>query len=230
MFRFRLLDILHRKSGVRKKGKTRGWEIMLSYSFQTCITVGFVKGTPASDIATVLDKMRPCSWQIGHPMLLPITMLSKELDHRNDEKQREIRQWLRRLENAILGHGEEGFSPDQIADVEGLSRDIIECGAHTLMKRPQAYMRLIQRMEKCMQVVKQQWHTALHVDSYLHATGIPVNRTDDPAVLNHQKILFKTHETLLSHLDFYQSKTESLESYIATTLRRLESQREGVSE
>ncbi|RSM13710.1 hypothetical protein CEP52_001777 [Fusarium oligoseptatum] len=44
------LQIIHRKSDVLKKGKTRGWEMLLSYSFKTGITTGFIKGTPSSEV------------------------------------------------------------------------------------------------------------------------------------------------------------------------------------
>ncbi|PHH79080.1 hypothetical protein CDD80_5639 [Ophiocordyceps camponoti-rufipedis] len=101
----RHLQIIHRKSDVRKKGKTRGWEMLLSHNFTTSLTTGFIKGTPSSDIPAALHHMLQCGSQhsptTAHGLLLPTIMLSLDLSPAHDQKQRDARDWLRRLENAV---------------------------------------------------------------------------------------------------------------------------------
>ncbi len=71
------IELLFRKSDVRKKGKTRGWELMLSHSFQTGITTGFAKGTESSDMLESIRHLKICAEQTMHPMLLPMIILSQ---------------------------------------------------------------------------------------------------------------------------------------------------------
>lgn len=146
--------MIHRKSDVRKKGKTRGWEMMLSYSFETGVTTGFVKGTGSSDVASALDHVRACAAQVGHPLLLPVIMLSYKLSPANDQRQREARDWTRRLENAVSLRDEvepyEQYFPDGLFEFDGLNRDLVECHGHVMWKRPQAYWALVEGMQKAM--------------------------------------------------------------------------------
>ena len=65
------LQVIFRKSDVRKKGKTPGWELMLSHCFRTAITTGYVKGTESSDMVVAVDDLRNCAAQVVHPLLLP---------------------------------------------------------------------------------------------------------------------------------------------------------------
>ncbi|KAH7170347.1 hypothetical protein EDB81DRAFT_837221 [Dactylonectria macrodidyma] len=203
------LQIIHRKSDVRKKGRTRGWEVMLSHSFSTNITTGFIKGTPSSDIEKSLIHLRACAAQAGHPMLLPIIILSYDLSPVNDQKQRDARDWLRRLENAVSLRNEveehEQYFQDGLMEVDGLNRDLVECHGHVLWKRPQAYLALAKEMEKAM-------------DSF--------QSTRDSAIRSHRKEIDKLHRSMLARIDFYKVKLTGLENYIHTTLERLKVQRE----
>ncbi|CAI4217887.1 unnamed protein product [Parascedosporium putredinis] len=70
-YREMIREFIFRKSDVRKKGRTRGWETMLSYNFQTGITTGYVKGTPNTDITTAISHLKACSGQAGHPSSCP---------------------------------------------------------------------------------------------------------------------------------------------------------------
>ena len=72
-------EMMFRKSDVRKKGKTRGWEMMLSYSFKAGITTGYVKGTPSSDIAISLQALQECCREVGHPLVLPMIILANDM-------------------------------------------------------------------------------------------------------------------------------------------------------
>ncbi|KAG5981593.1 hypothetical protein E4U55_002770 [Claviceps digitariae] len=218
------LQIIHRKSDVRKKGKTRGWEMLLSYSFNTSITTGFVKGTPSSDIVPALQHVRACAAQVGHPMLLPVIILSYDLSPANDQKQRDARDWLRRLENAVSLRNEveehEQYFQDGLLEVDGLNRDLVECHGHVMWKRPQAYWALAGEMEKAMQ----RFNNMMVMMTSSHAK----NQTWSHAQQVHRKEMDKLHRSLASRLEFYRAKLKGLENYIHTTLERLKVQREAL--
>ncbi|KAK7969111.1 hypothetical protein PG996_002449 [Apiospora saccharicola] len=198
------LEIIHRKSDVRKKGKTRGWELMLSHSFHTNITTGYVKGTPSSDINDAIDHIKSCAAQVAHPMLLPIIILSHDLSSRSDQKQREARAWLRRLENAVTMRNEidekEGYMD---FDLDAINRDLVECHSQVLWRRPQAYQEIIKEVHAGM-------------DKYWLMTDH--NRPDISAL----------HDSLISRLDFYRIKLTGIEHYVHTTLERLNIQRQAL--
>ncbi|OLN86525.1 hypothetical protein CCHL11_10282 [Colletotrichum chlorophyti] len=201
------LQIVFRKSDVRKKGKTRGWELMLSHRFSTGITSGYVKGTPSSDIVTAIEHLVSCTHQVGHPMLLPVIILSHDLSSRNDEKQRDARDWLRRLEHAVSMRNEiedeEGYvSKDGYLDVDAISRDLVECHSQVLWKRPQAYQEIVKEMEAALAKFK---------------AGVPAERNTSS--------VDKLHRSMLARLDFYKAKLKGIENYQATTLERLHIQR-----
>ncbi|KAM0436898.1 hypothetical protein ACHAPT_002611 [Fusarium lateritium] len=213
------LQIIHRKSDVLKKGKTRGWEMLLSYSFKTGMTTGFIKGTPSSEVEKTLIHLQACAAQVGHPMLLPIIILSYDLSPENDEKQRKARHWLRRLENAVSLRNEveeqEQYFQDGLIDVDGLNRDLVECHGNVMWKRPQAYMALAKEMEKAMENFRYLWMTTASED---------MGETER----KHRKELDKLHRSMLARLDFYKVKLTGLENYIHTTLERLKVQREAL--
>lgn len=230
------IDILHRKSDVRKKGKTRGWEMMLSHSFRQNITTGYVKGTPSSDVVKALEHLKACAGQIGHPMLLPVIILSHDLSPVNDQKQRDARDWLRRLENAVSLRNEveehEQYFQDGMLDVDGLNRDLVECHSHVLWKRPQAYMALTLEMEAAMVKFNSKWqhnHDISAVDMSLDSSGTVYDDSEyDPVAKKHKSDMIKLHRSMSARLDFYKVKLKGLENYIHTTLQRLKVQREAV--
>ncbi|KAJ1335126.1 hypothetical protein MN608_01861 [Microdochium nivale] len=200
------LQIIFRKSDVRKKGKTRGWESMLSYEFKTGITTGYVKGTESSDIVVALEHLINCQGDVGHPMLLPMIIMAHDLSTKIDSRQREARHWLRRLENAITLR-DEVVDSDVYTDfdVDVVNRDLVECHSQVLWKRPQAYREIIKDMEAAMA------------------------KFDAKIVGSHRsKSLVALHHNMLSRLDFYRVKLTSMEHYIHTTLERLTIQRQAL--
>ncbi|KAG5967771.1 hypothetical protein E4U13_006547 [Claviceps humidiphila] len=230
------LQIIHRKSDVRKKGKTRGWEMLLSHSFRTRLTTGFLKGTPSSDIAPALQHVRACTAQVGHPMLLPIIILSYDLSPTNDQKQRDARDWLRRLENAVSLRNEveehEQYFQDGLMEVDGLNRDLVECHGHVMWKRPQAYWALVREMEKAMRRFdhgrsrgRQGGEKEPEQGQEEGQGGIEAWRHAERA---HHREMDKLHRSMASRLEFYQAKLKGLENYIHTTLERLKVQREAL--
>ncbi|KUI59573.1 hypothetical protein VP1G_06804 [Cytospora mali] len=148
------LQVIMRKSDVRKKGKTRGWELMLSHSLATGITTGYVKGTDSSDMTESVQHLKACAGHVGHPFLLPLIILSHDLSPKTDQKQRDAREWLRRLEHAVSMRNEiveaEGYVKDANMDLDQVNRDLVECHSQVLWKRPQAYQDIIKEMEKGM--------------------------------------------------------------------------------
>lgn len=194
---------------------------MLSHSFKTSITTGFAKGTPSSDIKQALNHLRACAAQIGHPMLLPIIILSYDLSPANDQKQRDARDWLRRLENAVSLRDEveqveqeEQYFQDGLLEVEGLNRDLVECHGHVLWKRPQAFWALVKEMERAMDKFRVKWAAAADAA--------------DEQQRAHRKDIDKVHRSMLSRLEFYKAKLKGLENYIHTTLERLKVQHEAL--
>ncbi|KAM0562190.1 hypothetical protein ACHAPJ_002635 [Fusarium lateritium] len=215
------LQIIHRKSDVLKKGRTRGWEMLLSYSFKTGITTGFIKGTPSSEVEKSLTHLRACADQVGHPILLPIIILSYDLSPENDEKQRKARHWLRRLENAVSLRNEveeqEQYFQDGLIDIDGLSRDLVECHGNVMWKRPQAYEALVKEIEKAMENFRDM-STKLG----------PAAEEQGEVERKQRKEIDKLHRSMLSRLDFYKVKLKGLENYIHITLERLKVQREAL--
>ncbi|KAL2022280.1 hypothetical protein VTK56DRAFT_5678 [Thermocarpiscus australiensis] len=205
------LQIIFRKSDVRKKGYTRGWELMLSHSFRTGITTGFAKGTPSSDMVESIKHLRACAAQVMHPLLLPMIILSHDLSVRNDQKHRDAREWLRLLEHAISMRNEvleeeSRYIKESMVDLDQINRDLVECHSQVLWKRPQAYQEIIRLMEKAMDKF---WSRA----------------RDDPAYGGPGGEVDKLHRSMLARLEFYYSKLKGIENYAHTTLERLNIQR-----
>ncbi|KAK4223716.1 hypothetical protein QBC38DRAFT_512226 [Podospora fimiseda] len=205
------LQIIFRKSDVRKKGYTRGWELMLSHSFKTGITTGFAKGTKSSDMVDSIKHLKECALQVMHPLLLPIIILSHDLSSKNDQKQRDAREWLRQLEHAVsmrqeVLEEESKYIKDSMVDLDQINRDLVECHSQVLWKRPQAYQEIIKSMYKAMENF---WETASPIPAY----GGPRGTT------------YKIHRSMLARLDFYQAKLKGIENYAHTTLERLSIQR-----
>ncbi|KAH8894814.1 hypothetical protein GQ53DRAFT_792689 [Thozetella sp. PMI_491] len=204
------LQICFRKSDVRKKGKTRGWELMLSHCFATGITTGFAKGTESSDMLESVRHLKECAAQSMHPMLLPVIILSHDLSAKNDQKQRDAREWLRKLEHAVSMRNEivedEGYVKDAIMDLDQINRDLVECHSQVLWKRPQAYMEIIDSMEKCMERF---WALASKDEKYGGDRGE----------------VCKIHRSMCARLEFNNAKLKGIESYAHTTLERLTIQR-----
>jgi hypothetical protein len=194
---------------------TRGWELMLSHSFRTGITTGFAKGTPSSEMGESIKHLRACAGQVMHPMLLPIIILSHELSYKNDQKQREAREWLRLLEHAVSMRNEvleeeSRYIKESMVDLDQINRDLVECHSQVLWKRPQAYMEIIAGMNRAMDKF---WSMARDNPSYGGSGG----EVD------------KLHRNMLGRLDFYQAKLKGIENYSHITLERLSIQRAAVS-
>lgn len=203
-------EIINRKSDVRKKGYTRGWELMLSHDVNNGITNGYAKGTPSSDMVECMKHLKACVLQIGHPLLLPIIIFSHDVSFKTDIKQRDARDWLRRLEHAVSMRSEieekEGYVSEGVVDLDAINRDLVECHSQVLWKRPKAYLEILTEIEKCL---------------HRFIDKLPDKRRSSE--------VRKLHASLESRLEFYRVKLQGIESYAYTTLKRLDIQRSAVS-
>ncbi|KAF4587819.1 Mg2+ transporter protein, CorA-like/Zinc transport protein ZntB [Ophiocordyceps camponoti-floridani] len=206
--------------------------MLLSHNFTTSLTTGFIKGTPSSDIPAALHHMLQCGSQhsptTAHGLLLPTIMLSLDLSPAHDQKQREARDWLRHLENAVSLRDEveahERYAPDGLLEIDGLSRDLVECHGHVMWKRPQAYRALVGEMEVAMGRFRDEVERR---GCGCHGHGVD---DDDLASrqLSHHKDLLRLHASITARLEFYRVKLTGLENYVHTTLARLKVQREAL--
>jgi hypothetical protein len=183
---------------------------MLSHDVKNGITTGYVKGTPSSDIEECIRHLKECVLQIGHPMLLPIIIFSHDVSYKSDIKQRDARDWLRRLEHAVSMRSEivekEGYVKEGVVDLDAVNRDLVECHSQVLWKRPKAYLEILDGIKTAM------------VDFENH---LPDTRRDE--------MMRKLQASLLARMEFYRVKLQGIESYAYTTLQRLEIQRSAVS-
>lgn len=212
-------QIIMRKSDVRKKGKTRGWELMLSHHFRTGVTTGYVKGTDSSDMTESIQHLKECATHVAHPFLLPVIILSHDLSPKTDSKQRDARDWLRRLEHAVSMRNEiqeeEGYVKADVMDLDQINRDLVECHSQVLWKRPQAYQEIIRAMEKGMEEFLQK----------LPPDRGPIPLEDGGKDMYGFKDLKKQQNSMYSRLEFYYNKLKGTEHYVHTTLERLAIQR-----
>lgn len=223
------LQIIMRKSDVRKKGKTRGWELMLSHNFKSGITTGYVKGTDSSDMVESIAHIKNCAKQVAHPFLLPMIVLSHDLSPKNDQKQRDARDWLRRLEHAVSMRNEivedEGYVKDAVMDLDQINRDLVECHSQVLWKRPQAYQEIIKEMEKGMVRFKEGMTKDRGPGSVKRdEDGVLIKGGDEFGYLE----VDRCHKSMGSRLEFYRNKLVGIENYAHTTLERLAIQRGAV--
>jgi hypothetical protein len=187
---------------------------MLSHSFRTGITSGYAKGTESSDMVKCIEHLKACAEQVMHPLLLPIIILSHDLSFKNDQKQRDAREWLRKLEHAVSMRDEvlpeeSRYVKDSIVDLDQINRDLVECHSQVLWKRPQAYQEIIRTIDDSMRIF---WDKAKAIEAYGGSTGE----------------VSKLHRSMESRLEFYQAKLKGIENYAHTTLERLSIQRAAV--
>ena len=200
---------MYRKSDTRKKGHTRGWELILSYDFATGITSGFYKGTQNSEIVECIKNLKACISDVSHPLLLPLIVYSQEASFKTDNIQREARDWLRRLEHAIALYSETGeggvYASQGIVDLDAINRDMLQCHRKILIKRPVAYLGILQSLK----------------DAALAFGAEALVLSQDPNIQN-------IHGKAMSRLEFYRKRWQGIETYANTSLQRLEVQRNSV--
>jgi hypothetical protein len=214
---------MFRKSDVEWKGTSRGWEMMLSYSFGTGMTSGYVKGKGEKvkeqgkeqvkenkSLKKVLDDLVSCGRPVSHPLLLPILTLCNELSSENDTKQREQRAELRKLDNALIARYTMAPAAHYAAPVDQeldkLSHTIAVCQTEVLQKRSQAWQNVVDNVKDAM------------IHFWDHVPDEKKNSDE----------LTKLHNALLDRLNFLTVKLQGIENYAHVTLERLSILREVV--
>ena len=197
---------MQRKSDVKQKDYTRGWELMLSHDFRANITTGFCKGTPGSNILSSTARLKECGRDAQHPLLFSMIIFSQEAPFGVDKKQREARDWLRRIENALSMRrdinlaGE--YTRNGLIDLDACSRDLVECQAQVLWMRPIAFLRMIDSFKEALHLVRN-------------------NLTPESNTSGMQSVQVE----MLSRLEFYKRRWEGLDTFASTTLARIEIQK-----
>lgn len=190
---------------------TRGWELSLSHNLKDSLTTGFIKGTPSSDVVKCLAHLKACAQQIFHPLLLPMIIFSHDMSPATDIKQRDARDWIRRIEHAVSMRTEiqemEGYVDEKgLVDFDVINRHLVECHSQVLWKRPKAYMQILDSMSKAMGEFEEKLDEGKR--------GMEFR---------------KLHKSMLARMDFYYNKLLGTDSYAYITLQRLEVQRSAVS-
>ncbi|KAK0726002.1 hypothetical protein B0H67DRAFT_144609 [Lasiosphaeris hirsuta] len=206
--RYRVSKMVFRKSDVKWKGTSRGWEMALSYSFRTRITSGYIRGTESARIGIMVESLQACAKTASHPFLLPVLMLGSDLSPIESD-QRVIRDTLRSLESAVGGgryniEPAEGYGPETDIKLDQINRELADLQCRVMWKRPQAWQSAVGRLNDA---TMRFWERLPEED----------RRGRD---------LESLHMTIQARLDFTTVRLEGLESYTQVSLERLNIQRE----
>lgn len=204
-------ELVQRKSDMRKKESTAGFEFMLCHDFGTNITSAFCKGTPSSVVVESIALLKRCGQDAQHPLLFPMIILSNDGSSKTDVKQRDARNWVRRFEHAIAmrfdNEEKEAYVKDGLVDLDAVNRDMVECHAQGLTKRPIAFLRLIDTFTETLDLISD--HLCLQ------------RNTPD---------MQRIQDDMRSRLDFYKKKWQGTDTYSSKTLERIEIQKSSVSD
>jgi len=196
-----------RKSDVRKKGFTRGWELILSHNFMTGITSGFYNGTPTSDIVECIAHLKGCIQDTGHPLLLSSIIFSHTPCVKAEERQRAARDWLRRIEYALsikVSYTlQSEYAKDGVLDLKAINRDVIECYSQMLLSEPSAHLKILESLEKA----------AVAYDKVA-------------SVRNSDRTVQGLHSRLMYRLEFCAKRWQGIQAYATTSKQRIQIQKE----
>ncbi|KAK5657410.1 hypothetical protein OQA88_2980 [Cercophora sp. LCS_1] len=201
------MQLIFRKSDVKWEGASRGWDMVLSHSFDTKLTSGYIRGTESAKIGMTVKRLVSCSKGAAHPFLLPMLVLTNELSS-NETDQREIRDELRKLESAVSGRyntnsAERNEQETSVKLDSSITRDLADLQCRVMWRRPQAWQNAVRRLSDAMTTF---WDMLP-----------PEDQTSELRCL---------HKSILSRLDFTTARLDGLESYTQVSLGRLNIQRE----
>lgn len=177
--------------------------MMLSYSFDTGMTCGYVKATERMDMKEVLDDLILCGRPVSHPMLLPILTLCNELSSKSDKTQRGLRKEIRKLDKALdFRYSSDGFELGYNLELdpglERISKTIADFQISVLQTNPRAWQDAV---DNARRAVAYFWdHTAAEKK---HST------------------LRELHEALTNRLEFLTVKLRGIDTYADVTLEKL---------
>ncbi|PQE26113.1 Mg2+ transporter -like Zinc transport protein [Rutstroemia sp. NJR-2017a BBW] len=155
------LEIIYRKSDVKKIDNPRNWELVLSHSLTTGITNGFFKGTPRSDVNRCITCLQQRIGEIDHPMFLPALIFSLDIDAKEDRRHRDNRERVRELEKTVTEASHIYADPDitkrDHVNLAKINSTLVDCHKEVLWKRPEGYMTIISKMEKTLAQCRDVW-------------------------------------------------------------------------
>lgn len=159
----------------------------------------------------VLSIFKDCADDSYHPLLLPLIIFEIECMSDTELKQRDVRDWLRRIEHQIsnelvnLSDQRQHLAAFRI---EQLRQDMVQCQAQALWKAPKDYICVLQTFRACLG----------RMGSEIHKTS---SNTKDVA---------ETHRRFASRVDLLEKRFENQSTYVGATLIRLSMQRDAVSQ
>ncbi|KAH8602347.1 hypothetical protein B0O99DRAFT_606296 [Bisporella sp. PMI_857] len=196
------IQIIYRKSDVKKKATPRNWELVLSFDVSTGITSGFFKGTSRSDIAMCLDCLKNCVAEIEHPMFLPLLIFSYDADSKEDKRLRDNRERVRILEGDITRAAhifkDEDFTKRDTVNLAQMNSDLVDCHKEVLWKRPEGYLAI------------------------LHSMGQALSGFKEVCPSERKEQLEATHCILERRLKMLKAKLEGISTHRQVTISRLE--------
>lgn len=202
-------ELVFRKSDVEWLGHSRGWMMMLSYSFPTKMTNGYIKATESAKFNETLDLFQDFKEPGSHPLLLPVLALNKELATKNDKMQRDVRAKLRALEEALSQRYQFDPSKSQPSAndhlLDAINRGLADCQCKAMWKRPQAWRNVIDQMADATEFF---WQTCSEDEKSQELTEM--------------------HHEIRDRLQYLTIKLNALEAYSQVTLERLNVQRQVV--
>ncbi|KAF4973370.1 hypothetical protein FSARC_348 [Fusarium sarcochroum] len=155
------LQIIHRKADNIKHHRPLGREMVLSYSFKSRITSGFVKGNAKyGSIWDALTHLKQFPEQVIHPMLLSMLVLSHDLSPEAERRQRDVRRQIMEFEAALTLNSGNTTGQDlnlSHIDVDVFSRRLVRCWALALVKPSRSYIKVAENVEDALKGFWKRW-------------------------------------------------------------------------
>jgi hypothetical protein len=146
-------------------------------------------------------------------MILNMIIFNHGVSRKTFTKQRECRDWLRRIEHAVTLRGQlhadtdPGYRDENgLVDLELVSRHLAECHSQLLWKNPKGYIEILDGFAEAMEKFKDL---------------LPVPQKDVDEVL-------RAHNDITVRAEFHRKQLQSLDKYKDTTLKRIDIQKSAV--
>ncbi|KAI0007500.1 hypothetical protein F4779DRAFT_619488 [Xylariaceae sp. FL0662B] len=193
------LQIIFQKSSMHKKGRTRGWELILSHEMESGITSGFCKGTPSTSIAIAIKGLIACASEAHHPLLMPLLVTQYEDIGRRESDHHGVRIRI----HSAMGFRVDVPEYDRFADngrlnFDMLNRDIAEAHNMAIAKPAATSLRVVDALREATEEF---------------ARRLPAGRRD--------AAMAAIHEAMVPWLGFYRRRLEELDEYAKATVERL---------
>ena len=216
--------------------------MMLSYSFETRITSGYLKGTPSANIESLVDDdLRRCLGSAGHPLLLPTLQLCRQLSLDNDETQRRFRHEVRKLEEILVSRYRDpekaGTVKGRNSAMAGVAKDRDPATVEAALGQDSTTTKAVEDRERESELAFEETINKLHNFQCQVLWKRPkawqnvVSRMADGnkkfrGILDEQKQgdapIHKVCESISNRLYFLQAKLEGLENYTQVTVDRMD--------